>query len=352
MADLKGRMARLVTSDESTFDNPYSNDTPKVRVSDLENLSTKRNDDDEYRPKKKKKSKLERIIETGTKMQEQLYQDEAVEAFDSYLSDYAMDDEDLELRQALIAGGRKYARETKVSQESSEIIRAFSGKEKMLNEIIDDVSTDIDSTQKDISQMRAMRTGRNTKVLSEMISNKKELYQVKLSAIKELNAMTKTQIELQAKANKEKALNDSASGGDSDALINRAIGSLIGNGRSSALGTVGGYGGVSGARGADEDYGDMTSDDYDEDDDRNDYEEEDPNAGRNYLKYEGMGISLVTTEQKDGSYIVHAEDRDGNVVPDYPLPTNANHQRFNVNERLGTATDDYHRKYIYRKAEE
>lgn len=351
MADLKGRMAHFVSYESgSSFDTPFNDDNKsRVRVSDLERLSS--DDRDEYggdSHKKKKKSKLDRVLELGTMMRDELVED--VEAFDSYLTEHILDDEDIELRQSLISMGRKYARETKVSPESSEITKAFSGKEKMLNEIIDDVSNDIENTQRDINQMRSMRTGRNTKVLSEMIGNKKELYQVKLSAIKELNSMTKTQIELQAKANKEKAFAENS--GDGDALITRAIGSLIGSGRSSALGTVGGYGGVSGARGLDEDYADMVSDEDDESIEVEDSSEEDANAGRAYLKYEGMGVQLVATEYEDGHYKVTAEDRDGNPVPDYPLPTNADHGRFVVNERLGTATDDYHRKYIYRKAYE
>ena len=75
----------------------------------------------------------------------------------------------------------------------------------------------------------------------------------------------------------------------------------------------------------------------------------DEDEGRKYLRYEGMGVQLIATQHKDGSMHVTAEDRDGNELPDYPLPPNADHQNFSINEKLGTATDDCYRKYVFRK---
>lgn len=343
---LSGRLSRFV-SDEDEFSSPFSQPKSGLRGSDLENLSKKeeREGESSY---KKKKSSLESLMEKSELINSHMSED-ASDAFDVYLSDYAMDDEDLELRQSLLAHGRKYARETKTSKESSEISKTFSGNEGLIQDIIDSARADIESISKDINQMRSVRTGRNTKLLSDMCVAKKDLYGVVLSAVKESNSMKTKIIELQAKAAKEKAAEGAS--GDADGLITRAIGSIIGGGKASALSAIGGYAGVSGAKGADEDYVDSyTSDDMDYESEDDEYQE-DPDEGRKYLKYEGMGVQLIATQRLDGSMHVTAEDRDGNELDDYPLPPNADHLNFAINEKLGTATDDCYRKYVFRKEE-
>lgn len=340
-----GRLSGFV-ADESSMFVPSEDQKPRVRVSDLEAISTKREDRDEAPRERKKKSSFERVFEESQALID-LYSDEAVDAFDRYFSEFAPDDEDYELRQSLISKGRKYARETKVSKESSEIAKAFGGNEKLLDETIGDITSDIKAIEKDINQIRSLRTGRNNKLLVEMYENKTAMYQARMAAIKEKNNMTKTVIDLQTKARKEQKESDPS--GDSGALINRAIGDIIGS-RASALGTVGGYASVSGAKDADETYADFIDDDGGDE-----YEavsiggEEDPNEGRVYLKYEGRGVKLVVTEDEAGRHKVHAEDRDGEILPDYPLPTNADHLQFSVNEKLGTAVDDCNRQYEFRR---
>lgn len=353
MAKLSNKLSRFVVDeDDDVFGSPFQNNGG---IDDEEERSSHRkkkvslDDLDEVldgKKKKKKKSLIDRIIEDGERLEEELFDDESIVALDRYLTEFAVDDEDIELRNALISKGRKYSRETRVSHESSEITKAFSGTERMLTDILEQVATDIEATQKDITQMRAMRTGRNYKVLTDMMMNKKELYGVKMNAIKELNNIKKTQFDIRAKIDKNKPIET----GNSEVLVNQAIGSLLGSGRSNALSTVGGYSNVSGARGADEDYLENISDDEEtivefEDTDEMDEIEE----GRKYLQYESRGVELVLTEKDDGTYSISAEDKDGIEIPDYPVPSKANSLQFHVNEKLGTATDDYNRKYIYRK---
>lgn len=341
-----GRLSGFVSSDQEMYI-PSVDEKPKVRISDLESIESKKRPSREEKDSKSKKGSLERVLSESQELID-LYADESVEAFDRYFTEFAPDDEDYELKQSLISKGRKYARETKVSKESSEIAKAFAGNEKLLDETISEISTDINALQRDIDQMRSLRTGRNNKVLIEMVENKTSMFQARLAAIKEKNNMTKTVIDLQTKARKEQKEADPS--GDSGALINRAIGDIIGS-RGAALGTVGGYASVSGAKDVDEAYADFIDDDddYESNDTDSGYAEDDPNAGRVYLKYEGRGVKLVVTEDAQGRHRVHAEDRDGEVLPDYPLPTNANHLQFSVNEKLGTATDDCNRQYEFRR---
>lgn len=355
MANLSNKLSKFVmTDDEDVFDSPFhnncENEEDRSSISRKKDISLDELDEViDSKKKKKKKSLIDKILENGERLEEELYDDDSIEALDRYLTEYAIDDEDVELRNALISKGRKYSRETRVSHESSEITKAFSSTEKMLNEILDQVSVDIEMTQKDINQMRSMRTGRNNKVLTDMMLNKKELYGVKMNAIKELNNIKKTQFDIKSKIDKNKPADSS----NSEILVNQAIGSLLGSGRSSALSTVGGYGNVSGAIGADEDYIDSADD---EDGVSVDFEDEtteesEIEEGRKYLQYEDRGVELVLIEHSNGSYDVIAEDRDGIEIPDYPVPKKINSLQFNVNERLGTATDDYNRKYIYRRDE-
>lgn len=345
---LSGRLSRFASDDD--FESPFSQPGSSKRSSDLEKLGKREDSEDDYSYKKKKKSSFESLLDQTKELESYAGGDAAIDAFDVFLSEYALDDEDYELRQSLISQGRKYSRETKTSKESSEIAKTFSGNEKLIQDIIDSANADIESISRDINQMRAMRTGRNTKLLSDMCITKKDLYGVLLSAVKESNNMKTKMIELQAKANKEKAAE--GAGGDADGLVTRAIGSLIGGGKGNALSIVGGYAGVSGAKGADEDYLDT----YDLDDESEEYADQESQVdeaeeGRKYLKYEGMGVQLIATQYQDGSMHVTAEDRDGNIIEDYPLPPNADHQNFAINEKLGTATDDCYRRYVFRKEE-
>ena len=74
---------------------------------------------------------------------------------------------------------------------------------------------------------------------------------------------------------------------------------------------------------------------------------DDPNNETNaYLKYEGAGITIrIVYRGRDNDkldYDFIAEDRDGNVVDDYPLP---NKTVLSINHSTGFATDAYGVKY-------
>lgn len=345
MSKIKDKMTRFATYSDSSFNDPYSSSVSQPISRATVSRVVDNDDDDEpksKKKKKKKKSKEDKLLEMGRVITESFNATDS-EAFDQFISEYNFDDEDITLKNSLLSKGRKYSRETKLSQESSEIVKAFSGHEKMLHDMVDEIDGDIDLVEKDISHIRGTRAGRNSKTLTDMIGNKKELYQVKLQTVKELNSMTKTRIELEAKARDK---NEDASG-DSTALINRAIGSMIGGGgRKGILDNLGGYSAISGAR----------DDNYEDDDniieghvvDDSDFDDENLDEGRMYLKYENSGVQLVVVDHGD-SFDVVAEDRDGNIIPNYPIPKNVDTLKFDVNEKLGTATDDYHRPYLYRK---
>ena len=61
-----------------------------------------------------------------------------------------------------------------------------------------------------------------------------------------------------------------------------------------------------------------------------------------------MGVHYILEYDDDGPVQIVAEDMDGNVVPDYPIP-DLGDLSFNISENTGTATDNLSQKYDLRK---
>ncbi len=275
-----------------------------------------------------------------------------IDDFEGFLnSDDTFSGEDSdELRSNLISMGRTYARDTGVSAENSEIVKVFSTSEKKLKDLYDEISKDSAALQKDIDQMRNSTRGKNFKTLSEMAATKTTYHNTKLAAIKEMNSIKKTQFDMQMK---EKAAKLASGSGDASSDISSStIKSLFGAGRNDIVNSIGGYGRVSGARGNSIGYQTL---DLDEDDEAieqkyfaNDAEE--VSDGDKFLEYENSGVEYVLLVDDDAKPLeVIAEDRDGNVIPDYPMPSNVDQLRFDVNMFTLNATDELHRKYNVRK---
>ena len=68
--------------------------------------------------------------------------------------------------------------------------------------------------------------------------------------------------------------------------------------------------------------------------------------GDKFLKYEDRGVEYVLEVDSDNKVLgVHAEDRDGILIPDYPLPSNINELTFDIDPVAKRATDTMHRNY-------
>jgi hypothetical protein len=349
---LSKSLSQFVTSanDSSMFDNPFIDDEIEVTstpISKRKNKSKSSDDDDEYRPKKSKPDKFAKVMSQGNDMIDRFMDEDFIDDFDGFIGNFLLDDEDVELRRNLLRYGRKYARETKVSGETSEINKAYSESEKLLSELLDEINEDKKSVQTDINNMRMMRT-RNYKALSDLIEAKSQFHNTALSAIKEMNSMKKAQFELQMKVDKTKKEES-----DDGSASNRAIQQLFGIGRDNIMGSLGGYEGVSGASEAGMYDDDNYSSGIDEDEiiqkkyfssDEDDVETD----GDKFLKYEGRGVHYILLYDDDGSKEIIAEDKDGNIVPDYPLPSNPDDLDFNISESTGTATDNLANNYELR----
>ena len=273
-----------------------------------------------------------------------------IDEFESFLDDDSMFDseESDELRNGLVSMGRKYARDTGISSENSEITKTFSDSEKKLKSLYDEISKDKVNIQKDIDQLRSLTRGKNYKALSDLNSAKTSFHTTQLQAIKEMNAIKKAQFEMRMKERAAKM----ASGGDgSEDISTNTIRSLFGAGRNDIVNAAGGYSKVSGAIGntiSDTFQSDLSDEEIEERYFAN--EPDEVTDGDKFLEYEGQGVEYTLLVDDDNSPIeVVAKDREGHVIPDYPMPSNVDQLQFNINMTTQSAEDELHRKYRVEK---
>ena len=273
-----------------------------------------------------------------------------IDEFESFLDDDSMFDseESDELRNGLVSMGRKYARDTGISSENSEITKTFSDSEKKLKCLYDEISKDKVNIQKDIDQLRSLTRGKNYKALSDLNSAKTSFHTTQLQAIKEMNAIKKAQFEMRMKERAAKM----ASGGDGrEDISTNTIRSLFGAGRNDIVNAAGGYSKVSGAIGStisDSFQSDLSDEEIEEKYFAN--EPDEVTDGDKFLEYEGQGVEYTLLVDDDNSPIeVVAKDREGHVIPDYPMPSNVDQLQFNINMTTQSAEDELHRKYRVEK---
>lgn len=332
-------------SSGSFIDTLNEDSNPSLDIQMESKVSSKDSDyeDDIPAKKKKKKDKFESLIAESNRFIDS-HSDDLIDDFDLYLDNQFGEDEDADLRNSLIGLGRKYARDNKTTPESSEVSKAFSKSEKALDDLYAEVQKDKQDLQKDITAMRMMRT-RNYKSLSELIDTKASLHNTALQTIKEMDSIKKNQFDIKLKSKKP----DEDSRGSGEA--SRAIQNLFGIGRDNLIGSVGGYEAASGAivGNNDEIPVGVSSEESDEDIQAKYFSNDDDESdGDKFLKYEGMGVHYVLLiDDNDGKNII-AEDAGGNLIPDYPMPSDPDELNFEISESTKTAEDDLHRKYIVR----
>lgn len=344
MSDISKSLA-MFAQQAPSLDVPFDDgdsDTRELLHGIVEDIDTK----ERNRPKKKsKKDSYARLVEKSSSVLNELADESFIDDFDDYIDSYILDDEDADLHNSLVSQGRRYARDHRTSGESSELSKAFSSSEKMLDMMLDQVDHDKEDISKVINELRAART-RNFKALSELTGSKVQLHNVSLSIIKEKNSMIKTEADMKMKADKAKKEDDA-----NDSTSSKAVQQLLGIGRGNLLEGIGGYSGVSGAIDEDdEDYDSSKSSDsdYDEAIERKYFSDTEETEGDLYLKYEGSGAHYILLVSEDDDYEIITEDKNGELIPDYPLPANVDKLEFSISETTGTATDNYNRTYEVR----
>ena len=335
---LSESLTQFLSSDNS-FENPYDDSSSVTRRKEFLKEQSKRKK--EKTPKKKNSfedlvNEVESIVTENS--------DETIDEFDSYLEEFMLEDEDDNFRNELIKRGRQYTRSTATSKEASELQKLYAGNEQRIEDLLREMAEDSKKLQEDITHMRMSRS-KNYKVLAEMIGERRGYHDTTLSAIKELNNMTKAKVELQLKVDKEHK--DEA--GDGDMIATRAIQNIFGMGRGNLIGS---YADVSGSNEAGNvvEYGQIDEDQMIHDKYFKDDDDKPETDGDKFLKYEDLNVELILEIDEEGHPIqIVAEDQDGNVLPDYPTVDISDDLTFSVSESTGTATDNLSQKYKLRK---
>ena len=308
--------------------------------------------EDDNRPKERRK--IDKIVET-TKRLVQSAELASAEDFDNFLDDESIfsAEEDAEMRNNLISLGRKYARDSASSKESSEIAKTFADSEKRLKSLYEELDRDKSSLQKDIERMRV--PGRGGKSLADMVSVKNSMQSTQLSIVKEINSLRKNIYDMRQKEAMRKEA-ENAGGNDINA---NTLQSIFSSSRSGLMNSMGGYSGVSGARNNnDDDYSIMVSDEMDDEEIQKRYFSDSDslssnssnNDGSKFLEYEDRGVEYVLLVDDDNKVQgVIAEDKDGMMIPDYPLPNNIEDLSFEIDNVSKMASDNLHRNYHVRR---
>ena len=297
----------------------------------------------------KDRSRIDKIVETTN----QLIRSGdliAADEFDDFLDDETLFsvEEDTEMRNNLISLGRKYARESASSKETSEISKTFADSEKRLKSLYEELDRDKVSLQKDIDRMRV--PGRGGKLVAELISVKNSMQSTQLSIVKEVNSIRKAVYEMHQKAAAKK---EADAAGNNDINAN-TLQSIFSSSRSGLVNSMGGYAGISGAYSESDTYSSMVSDDMDDDEIQRRYFNDSSNTssstdGSKFLEYEDRGVEYVLLVDKDDHVQgVIAEDREGIMIPDYPLPNDIDGLNFEIDHHSKMATDNLHRNYQVR----
>lgn len=357
MSDLAKKLAQLSSSNSDGLDNPMCEDAsqeteawdaPKdIDPWDQEDPDKKfsflASIDESYGKRGKNKRKngfVDDLMRRNTNLQN-FSADRLADSLDSYLDE--LDEGDAELRDSLISMGRKYHRDTSATGKPSEISKAYASAEKRLRALHAEIADDKAALQKDIDQMRLARS-RNHKALSELIEAKNSMHNAQLSIIKEINHMRKDEFDLKQKEAKIAR----EEGGEDGSVSSNTLRSLFSIGRGSMVDAMGGYEAISGARTNSSNNANAYDDeppDLEEDSSRAD----DDNFDDRFLEFEELGVQLVVLIDEDEHVVdVIAEDKNGNSVYNYPMPTDYMNLNYNINRRMMTATDDYHRNYKVR----
>ena len=296
--------------------------------------------------KKKKRSKLDTDFSDGAlsldldELDELVGDDDDYDAtFDDLIENAFNEDEDIALRNSLISMGRRYAIQSmEENPESSEVSQAFARQERAIEDLVAEIDKDTIAINRDVEQMRMTRT-KNYKAMADLISARATMANIKLSAIKELSSIQKDKFDIKLKLSKAAA---GGADGEGGMAATQAVQKILSLGRGSLLSSV-------------EDGDDDDDEDYNSNAAITEIHEESdlPPAvtdGDKFIAHEDEGVEYVLdidTETDDRQ--IYAVNKHGDVVSDYPLPSNPDQLNFQINELAGEATDQLQRRYRLRR---
>lgn len=348
MKGLAAELAALANGNDDDDDVFFGNPFEEEEVKPVPRTRRKATKEPKVQKRPKRltaKKTLDDVLNAGNELLEKRSKDFDYD-FQAYVDNDEMGDEDADLKESLIAQGRRYQRSHAVDENASEVEKAFAPQQKDLKDFANEISKDCQDIGKDIQQIRSSGYGVNRKMLSELISAKSQLQRLKLDAIKEASKIQKDKFDILSKQSKDKAAK--GSGNDSSTAAISGIQALMSMGHKSMLDSVGGRAASAGAMMDDDCYYDDLED-SDEVIQERYFKDEEVTEGDIYLKYENAGVQMVLIydpENPNNKYIV-AEDKDGNIIPEYPTPS-LEDLEFEIDTSTHSATDALGRNYILR----
>ena len=265
--------------------------------------------------------------------------DEYNSDFDDFIEEAFEHDENVTMRNNLIAMGRKYAiKAMDEAGESSEVERSFARQEQALIQITEEIAEDEQLLGRDLELLRGVR-GRNYKALADLASAKGSLHTAKLSAVSKMIDLQKTKWDISIKLKKER--NEDAT--DSGMAATQAVQRLLSVGRQNLMPDDE----------DDSDYAPTTS-----------YDDGRPETaihmasdlppissdGDKFIAHEDDGVEYVLDISSDDDHKqIYAVNRNGEIVPNYPMPSNVDELHFTMNELAGEAIDQLQRRYRIRR---
>lgn len=195
------------------------------------------------------------------------------------------------------------------------------------NEFVGQLQNEFNQMNKQKSSARGIG-----KFTNELVSNINTARKVSADLIKQISDIKKTVADLSMKERKELGALVDGDGNISDnaaALLKQ----LITGDRKAFMGD--------GAATVE----DLTDDEYmataisDAMNELGDAENHQEEESQKYLRYEGRGVKVKVILNDDGTHTFFAEDQEGNIVDDYPLPSNST--ALSINRSTMIAKDDY-----------
>lgn len=274
------------------------------------------------------------------------YDAKLTEIFDDNIEAIFSEDEDIALRNRLIAMGRKYAVRGEEDQDMSEVSRAFASQERDLDALYEEIARDAQEAQTIINRMQTSRTA-SYKSIADLMSAKTSMQTARLQILKEKSAIQKTKFDIKNKIQSAK------NGMDADSTMGatQAVQRIFSLGRGALIAAD------DSSDDDDSSSGDPSPAGAEYHDGRGETEMyshlETPEAetdGDKFIQYENDGVEYVLdinseTDERN----VYAINKRGEVVPDYPMPSNVDELRFDINELSGEATDNLLRQYRVRR---
>lgn len=298
--------------------------------------------------KKKKKKDINDILDESEEFIKEIQDDDFDYDFESYIEDSLSIEEDEELKSNLIGLGRKYARSHAIGEDESEVSKAFAPQEKELNNLLNDVTKDKNDIQDDINKMRSTNYGSNRKTLAEMVDKKTQLHRAELDIIKEKNNIKKIKFDILNKKNANKS-NDPEM--DTSFQSSKIIQDILGGNHNVLLDSVGGRESIAGCRNNYNGDPDEFVDSIEESDEyiqKKYFSNKSETDADKFIEYENDDVKYILLIDSENNKTIMAENKYGDIVPDYPLPSNINELKFEINKDSGTATDQLNRTYEVR----